>query len=104
MVAAYFPCGLLCGWALARCMQAFRQTAPLRTALLGMSVVLLVLAENQFRHHWSEAVLPDEEFYRTVMKRLPVGAIADFPMGSPQGTMDSQVMAERLAGAAAAGW
>jgi hypothetical protein len=97
--------GLLGGWALAQLTQPFRLRAPLRTGAFGLLIVGLVFAENHYqRGYWPPAAVPQAEFYRTFVRHLPDGAIADFPLGTPDGRLSSLVMADRSASAATAGF
>jgi hypothetical protein len=70
---------------------------------LGLGVTALVFAENATRLDYFDARLPKETFYQTVVRSLPPGAVADFPLTRP-GEARNWTMAERFAAVAAAGW
>jgi hypothetical protein len=100
MLLTLWPCGLVAGWAVGRLCAWMR---PGVGVVLGLGVVALVFAENAVRIDFFDARLPEEEFYRTVVRSLPPGAVADFPFTRP-GETHNWKMAERFAAAAAVGW
>jgi hypothetical protein len=100
MLLALWPCGLVAGWAVRRlCAWA----GPRGGMALGLGVTALVFAENAARIDYFDARQPEEAFYQTVVRSLPPGAVADFPLTRP-GETRNWTMAERFAAVAAAGW
>jgi hypothetical protein len=100
MLAALWPCGLVGGWTLAQ----FGTRLGCRAgAVVALAVVGVVFTENQRGLDFFDARLPEERFYRTVVRSLPEGAVADFPLTRP-GEDRNWKMAERFAAQAMAGW
>jgi hypothetical protein len=99
-----WPAALLGGWLLTYLGRFLAQLTPMASVLAGVGVLALVVDENLLPFPWASVKLPDVNFYRTVVRRLPPGPHIDLPLNGHQEPPSNHIYGQRLQGQAAAGW
>jgi hypothetical protein len=95
---------LVGGWLLVQVHRRIAFWNRAAAGLAGLVVLGMVVQENYHPLAWSDVRLADEDFYRTVVRSLPAGSVADFPLNQAATPPTNTVLGMRLQGAAAAGW